>query len=415
MIVEEKDADAVTLAERHELDLPWSNRKTVEVTEAWRSDTPLPRLLDAMLAVASDLSLPVVLRRIVESATVMVGARYGALGVIGTDGTLSEFVNTGLDAETVARIGSLPEGLGILGRLIINPKPLRLRDLSAHPDSFGFPPHHPPMRSFLGVPIRVRNEVFGNLYLCEKQSAEEFTEEDETLAITLASAAGVAIENARLHERLQAAVVLEDRERIARDLHDKVIQQLFATGMSLQAAVRSVADDAVARRLNQAVDDLDTTIREIRNTIFELHAPTVGLHSDLIAVVAELNDRLGIAATLHVEGPIDQAIPPTIALQLIPVVREAVTNAQRHGHAKTVEVMVRADSDCTVRVVDDGRALDAPTADTPDGGGDGLVNLARRAEDLGGRLTLHSRATGGMIFEWRVPLDRRHDQPQSRT
>ncbi|MEO6469348.1 MAG: GAF domain-containing sensor histidine kinase [Acidimicrobiia bacterium] len=384
------------------------------MTEAWRSDTPLPRLLDAMLAVASDLSLPVVLRRIVESATLMVDAQYGALGVIGTDGTLSEFVNTGLDAETVARIGSLPEGHGILGRLIIDPKPLRLRDLTAHPDSFGFPPHHPPMRSFLGVPIRVRNEVFGNLYLCEKQSAEEFSEEDEMLAITLASAAGVAIENARLHQRLQATVLLEDRERIARDLHDKVIQQLFATGMSLQAAERSVADDAVARRLNQAVDDLDTTIREIRNTIFALHAPSVGLHSDLIAVVAELNDRLGIAATLHVEGPIDQAIPPTIARHLIPVVREAVTNSQRHGNAKTVEVMVRADADCTVLVLDDGRALDEPSPHA-DASGDGLVNLARRAEDLGGRLTLSPRAAGGMIFEWRVPLDRRQDQPQSRT
>ena len=377
------------------------------MTGGWQSETPLPRLLDAMLAVASGLSLPVVLRRIVESATVMVDAKYGALGVIGSDGTLSEFVNTGLDAAAVARIGSLPEGHGILGRLIVDPKPLRLRDLSMHPDSFGFPPHHPPMHSFLGVPIRVRDEVFGNLYLCEKQSAEEFTPEDETLAITLASAAGVAIENARLHERLQAAVLLEDRERIARDLHDKVIQQLFATGMSLQAAERTVDDDAVARRLTQAVDDLDTTIREIRNTIFALHAPTVGLHSDLAAVIAELNDRLGIVATLHVEGPIDQAIPPAIARQLIPVVREAVTNAHRHGHALTVEVMVRADADCTVRVVDDGRALDEPAADPAAGGGDGLVNLTQRAEELGGILTLDSRPDGGMIFEWRVPLDPR--------
>ena len=377
------------------------------MTGGWQSETPLPRLLDAMLAVASGLSLPVVLRRIVESATVMVDAKYGALGVIGTDGTLSEFVNTGLDAAAVARIGSLPDGHGILGRLIVDPKPLRLRDLSMHPDSFGFPPHHPPMHSFLGVPIRVRDEVFGNLYLCEKQSAEEFTPEDETLAITLASAAGVAIENARLHERLQAAVLLEDRERIARDLHDKVIQQLFATGMSLQAAERTVDDDAVARRLNQAVDDLDTTIREIRNTIFALHAPTVGLHSDLAAVIAELNDRLGIVATLHVEGPIDQAIPPPIARQLIPVVREAVTNAHRHGHALTVEVMVRADADCTVCVVNDGRALDEPAADPAAGGGDGLVNLTQRAEELGGILTLDSRPDGGMIFEWRVPLDPR--------
>ena len=127
------------------------------------------------------------------------------------------------------------------------------------------------MRSFLGVPIRVRDDVFGNLYLCEKSLGGEFTAEDETLAVTLASAAGVAIENARLHERLQTVVILEDRERIARDLHDKVIQQLFATGMSLQAAERLVDDDGIARRLATAVDDLDATIREIRNTIFALH------------------------------------------------------------------------------------------------------------------------------------------------
>ncbi|MBK5289252.1 MAG: GAF domain-containing protein, partial [Acidimicrobiia bacterium] len=254
-----------------------------------------------MLAVASDLSLSVVLRRIVESATVLVDAQYGALGVIGADGHLSEFVNTGLDDATTAAIGHLPEGKGILGRLITDPGPLRLRDLSQHPDSSGFPPNHPPMHSFLGVPIRVRDEVFGNLYLCEKRSADQFTVEDEMLAITLASAAGVAIENARLHERLQTVAVLEDRERIARDLHDKVIQQLFATGMSLQGAERAVEDDALARRLAQAVDDLDNTIREIRNTIFALHAPTVGLHTELGAVVAELNDRLNAVVTLHVE------------------------------------------------------------------------------------------------------------------
>lgn len=375
------------------------------MTVVWQSDTPLRRLLDAMLAVASDLSLSVVLRRITESATALVGAKYGALGVIGPNGTLVEFVHTGMSDDEVLAIGALPAGKGLLGRLVTDPRPLRLRDLSRHPDAAGFPPHHPPMHSFLGVPIRVRKEVFGNLYLCEKSPGPEFTAEDETLAVTLASAAGVAIENARLHDRLQTAVILEDRERIARDLHDKVIQQLFATGMSLQAAERLIDDDGVARRLASAIDDLDATIREIRNTIFALHAPTIGLHTELAAVVAELDERLQTATTLHVEGPIDQAIPPQIAEQLTAVVREAVTNAQRHGAAKTVAVMVRADADCTVRVVDDGRGTALGLAEACASGGNGLVNLTRRAEELGGGVSLSPNPTGGTIFEWRVPLD----------
>ncbi len=376
------------------------------MTVVWQSDTPLRRLLDAMLAVASDLSLSVVLRRIVESATVLVDAQYGALGVLGPDGGLSEFIHAGFDDATVESIGALPQGKGLLGRLITDPNPLRLREISRHPDAFGFPPHHPPMHSFLGVPVRVRDEVFGNLYLCEKKSADEFTTQDETLAITLASAAGVAIENARLHERLQTVVVLEDRERIARDLHDKVIQQLFATGMSLQAAERATVDDALARRLSQAVDDLDATIREIRNTIFALHAPTVGLNAQLGAMIAELNDRLDSEITLHVEGPIDQAIPPSVADHLTAIVREAVTNAHRHGAAKRVDVMVRADADCTVRVVDDGKGTDMDLESACQTGGDGLRNLCRRAEESGGTATFTARPEGGMCMEWRVPLDR---------
>src|SRR5581483_762186 len=246
------------------------------------------RLLDAVLSIASDLSLPVVLRRIVESACDLVSARYGALGVIGDDQRLSDFINVRMDAQTFRAIGTLPEGRGILGLLIVDPKPLRLRDLTTHPESFGFPPHHPAMRSFLGVPIRVREHVFGNLYLCEKQGADEFSDSDEALVVALATAAGVAIENARLHERVSELAVIEDRERIARDLHDKVIQRLFATGMALQTTARIAARPEVGARIAQAVDDLDETIREIRNTIFALHERTRrGLRVDVFALASE--------------------------------------------------------------------------------------------------------------------------------
>src|SRR5688572_20710383 len=160
----------------------------------------LRRLLDAVMTVGSDLDLASVLHRIVESAVELVDAHYGALGVLDPTRTrLTEFITVGLDDEAYRAIGHLPEGHGILGLLIVDPKPLRLPDLGEHPDSFGFPPHHPPMKSFLGVPVAVRGEVFGNLYLTDKTSAEVFSDIDVELVVALAAAAGVAIENARLH------------------------------------------------------------------------------------------------------------------------------------------------------------------------------------------------------------------------
>ncbi|MGV9995341.1 GAF domain-containing protein, partial [Streptomyces sp. NPDC003374] len=159
-------------------------------------------LLEAVLTVGRELDLEQALRRIVEAAAALVDARYAALGVIGPDGRLlSDFLTVGLSEEEIARIGPYPEGKGILGELIRHPEPLRLTNLSEHPASYGFPPHHPPMTSFLGVPIRVRDQVFGNLYLTEKRGGAQFDEEDESVLSTLAVAAGVAIDNARLYER----------------------------------------------------------------------------------------------------------------------------------------------------------------------------------------------------------------------
>ena len=157
-------------------------------------------LLDAVVSVAEDLSLESVLERVVTAACKLVQARYGALGVIGTGPVLSHFVTVGFDEETIHQIGALPTGHGVLGLLIREPHPIRLHDLHDHPDSFGFPAHHPPMKSFLGVPVRVRDTVFGNLYLTEKEGGGDFTDEDQELAVALAAAAGVTIENARLYD-----------------------------------------------------------------------------------------------------------------------------------------------------------------------------------------------------------------------
>jgi signal transduction histidine kinase len=163
-------------------------------------------LLEAGLALSSERSLPTILQRIVELATRLTGARYGAIGVLGPDGGISEFIYTGITAQQREAIGHLPVGKGILGVLIQEARPLRLRDLSQDPRSVGFPPHHPPMRSFLGAPVMARGRVFGNLYLTEKQGAGEFDADDERALVILAAQAGVAVENARLYQELEARV-----------------------------------------------------------------------------------------------------------------------------------------------------------------------------------------------------------------
>ena len=280
----------------------------------------LRQLLDAVLTVGSDLDLPAMLERIIQAAVDLVDARFGALGVLDETRTrLAQFITVGLDDETYRAIGELPEGHGILGLLIVDAKPLRLPDLREHPDSYGFPPNHPPMRSFLGVPIRVRDEVFGNLYLTDKTSAEVFTDVDEELVVGLAAAAGVAIENTRLHTRVQELALVEDRERIARDLHDSIVQRLFATGLSLQGAaglIRSDADAAM-QRVNAAVDDLDLTVKHIRSAIFGLESAigrdAGGLRRRVLDLAAESRDMLGFEPTVLFEGQVDSATPDAVA------------------------------------------------------------------------------------------------------
>jgi signal transduction histidine kinase len=363
-------------------------------------DPHVQQLLDAVTGIGTDRSLPIVLRRIVESACSLVEADYGALGVIGEDRNLSEFITVGIDPERYAAIGHLPEGQGILGLLIVDPRPLRLRDLGAHDQSVGFPPNHPDMRSFLGVPVRVRDAVFGNLYLCDKRSADEFTEEDERLAIALATAAGVAIENARLMERTEDVAVIEDRERIARDLHDKVIQRLFATGMTLQTMLPVTGRDDVSNRINDAVDELDVTIREIRSTIFALQAPVQrGLRVSIFALIDGAREVLGFSPELHMDGPIDTLVSEHAAEHLLAVLQEALSNIAQHAGASHVNVTVAVGPDVVVRVTDNGKGLPTPREN-----GRGLQNLEDRAATMGGDLAVSDRETGGTVVEWRVPV-----------
>jgi signal transduction histidine kinase len=384
-----------------------ANRSTTstlpEVTEPSVDPKDLQHLLDAIVTVGSELSLPVVLRRIVETATQLVDARYGALGVLDESGThLSQFLHTGIDDETVAAIGDTPSGHGILGLLIIDPRPIRLPDLSAHPESFGFPPNHPPMSSFLGVPIRVRGQVFGNLYLTGKRDDEEFTAGDEELVVGLATAAGVAIENARLHARVGELRVVEDRERIARDLHDTVIQRIFAIGLALQGMAARADDAETIERLQRVVDDLDDTARHIRTTVFALQRPRIpgrSIRQEVLDLVDEITDNSPIVASVRFDGPIDLTVPEQIADHLVAIVGEAVTNAVRHSGAVHLEIDVSVSDVLEAQVVDDGSGIDDIHPE-----GNGLRNLRSRATDLGGECVIGRSASGGTSLVWRVPV-----------
>ncbi|WP_204800831.1 hypoxia sensor histidine kinase DosS/DevS [Mycobacterium riyadhense] len=526
----------------------------------------LDGLLDAMLVVTSGLELDATLRSIVHSATNLVDARYGALEVHDRDKRVLHFVYEGIDEETVRRIGHLPEGLGVIGLLIDEPKPLRLDDLSRHPASVGFPPHHPPMRTFLGVPVRVRGESFGTLYLTDKTNGQPFSDDDEVLVQALAAAAGIAIANARLYQQAkarqswieatrdiatellsgtdpasvfrlvaeealkltaadaalmaipigesmpadevaellvietlgsavasiagrtvpvagtalgdvfvnsaprqvdrleldgladtgaalllplqatdavagvvvllrqsspgsftdeqlemmaafadQAALawqlatsqrrmreldVLTDRDRIARDLHDHVIQRLFAVGLSLQGTVPRARDSQVQQRLSEAVDELQGVIQEIRTTIFDLHGTSQGitrLRQRIDAAVAQFADS-GLRTTVQFVGPLS-VVGGTLADHAEAVVREAVSNAVRHARATTLTVRVTVDDNLNIEVSDNGRGM--PEEFT----GSGLANLRRRAEQAGGVFTIEDIPdAGGTLLRWSAPL-----------
>jgi signal transduction histidine kinase len=371
----------------------------------------LRQLLDAVLTVGSDLDLPAMLQRIVQAAVDLVDARYGALGVLDESRSrLAQFIAVGVDDETHRAIGHLPEGRGILGLLILDAQPLRLPDLREHPDSYGFPPNHPPMRSFLGVPIRLRDEVFGNLYLTDKTSAEVFTDVDEELVIGLAAAAGVAIENARLHARVQELALLEDRERIARDLHDTIVQRLFATGLSLQGTIGLMRSDpsAAVERVQTAVDDLDLTVKYIRSAIFGLasipEGSVDGVRRRVLDVVAEAGDPLGFEPTVLFEGAVDAATPEPVTTDLLATLREALSNVVRHAEASRVDVVVTVDAEdgghLVLRVTDDG--VGPPKSGAPRG--HGLDNMAARASRRGGSLVITPARPRGTAIEWRVAL-----------
>jgi len=366
----------------------------------------LRRLLEATLLLESNLRLGDLLSHIVTEARSLAGARYGALAVLDPTGReVVEFFVAGLDPEVQAHLaqGPLPTGRGVLGVLIDDPRPIRIRAIGEHPASTGFPPGHPVMHSFLGTPIKVRDQVYGNLYLTDKVDADEFTHEDQAVIEALSVAAGIAVENARLHQRAGEMAVYEERDRLARDLHDGVIQRLFAIGLSLQGLTISQTGRSVAADIATVVEDIDETIRQVRATIFELGRAGrgQGIRTAVLDLVDELQPVLGFAVPVDIIGPIEAAVSDEVADQLLATLREALTNVGKHARATEASVtMSLVGGDCRLEVRDNGRGIgDGPTRT----GGLGLKNMHSRAEELGGRFGVHRAPRGGTVVLWQVP------------
>ncbi len=359
-----------------------------------------PRLIEAAAAVVEETDLDKVLRRLVSEARLATGARYAALGVIGEHGVLSDFLHDGLTSDEAARIGAWPMGRGVLGTVIRLNKTIRLESITDHPDAYGFPEHHPPMTSFLGVPVSVGDKAFGNLYLTEKEGG--FTDQDMVLVEALSRIAGAAVHTARLQERLRRLAVVEDRQRIARELHDSVIQDLFAVGLSLQGLSERIAEPTAAATLDDAVDRLDNSVEALRNYIFQLKE-SARSRAALDERLQELVSRMGSAypSTARLEIDLVNTEDEYLDDEIVKIVTEALSNALRHSSAANVEVSVTAkEKDVQIRVTDDGVGFDV----TSPGPGMGLANIRTRAQRVGGSVSIDSLVGRGTVVEVRLPL-----------
>lgn len=367
-------------------------------------DKQLDRLADAAEALAGELELEAVLQTITETAAMVTGASYAALGVIGEDQSIIRFITHGVSDEQIRRIGHYPTGKGILGLLIREPRILRLDDLHEHPASYGFPEQHPPMTTFLGAPIRSRGQVFGNLYLTEKPGG--FDEQDEHVLQVLAAQAGAAVDNALLSLRLQDLAVQEERDRISRELHDGVIQSLFSIGMGLESARGLIERDPerVRNRIDTAVDALDGAIRELRNYIFRLRphdAASLGMERGLSELAREYEINALSRPTLDVASALDAKVPQRMVPDLLQIVRETLSNTAKHAGASNV--LIRADvhdRHVVLEVTDDGIGFDPERPKV----GRGLDNIQERAESLDAELDVESQPGEGTTVRVRVPL-----------
>jgi signal transduction histidine kinase len=371
---------------------------TVEALEA---------LNEATRSIAGVLALERVLQLIVDRIRGLVGARYAALGIVQHDGHLERFVTSGLTRRERDTIGSPPHGRGILGLIVADGRSFRIRDIATDPRRAGFPPHHPEMHSFLGVPITVRGRPVGNFYLTEKVDDVEFTEADQRLVEMFAMHAGIAIDNARLHEQVERLAVLSERERIGRDLHDGIIQAIYGVGLALEdvAELMSTEPEEAAVRVDHAIESLNVVIRDIRNFIFGLRPElleSAGLVDGLAGLIDESRINTMIDLELITEGVDGMELPADQRVQLLRIAREALSNIARHSGASRATVRFERDGSLVRLVIaDNGTGFD-PDADRGPGHR-GLTNMRARARSISGELKVDSQRGAGTQISVAIP------------
>ncbi len=380
-------------------------RDRVEVA---RAGERLEALDEAIRAMAGVLAVDRVLQVIVDRVRELTGARYAALGIVDSAGVIEQFVTSGINRSDRARIGAPPQGHGILGLIIRENRTIRLPDLMADPRAVGFPPNHPAMHAFLGVPVSVRGRTIGNLYLTEKVGG--FTDDDQWVVESFARHAGVAMDNARLHEQVQRLAIVEERERIGKDLHDSVIQAIYAVGLSLDDVPEMMDEepDEARRRVERAIDSLDQTIRDIRNFIFGLR-PALLDGVGVVEGLAALADEFRVNTMIDVElraGPTVSApyIGADRTSELLSIAREALSNIARHARATRAELTVDpAPSIAGLEVViaDNGTGFDPAAPRSL--GHQGLRNMRTRAISIGATLLIDSHPGAGTRIIVRVP------------
>ena len=386
-------------------------RRVNEATTNWevrarRAEANLAALDVAVQGISGVLALDSVLQLIVDHVRDLAEAEYAALGIASADGVIERFITGGLSAAARERIGALPRGHGLLGLIIREGRTFRIPDLALDPRRHGFPPHHPEMHSFLGVPITVRGRAVGDLYLTNKRGAPEFSVEDQTLVERFAAHAGLAIENARLSDQVQALAVVEERERIGRDLHDGIIQRIYGVTLGLDDVPEIAMHDpaAAGERVEHAIDSLHDAIAEIRTFIYGLR-PGLDFPGSMRSALETLAEetRLDTAMQIEVTAPVVAGLSPTIRGELRSIAREALSNAVRHAGATRTTVEIRAqEGEVRLEVADNGAGFDSTAPKS--GHHSGLANMRRRAEALGGSLLVESAPGQGTRIIVTLPL-----------
>jgi signal transduction histidine kinase len=374
-----------------------------------RRNRELLALHSAGLDVAAELSLEVVLNKVVEQARNLVGAKYGALSVIDRDGNIQEFITSGISSEERAAIGPPPVGHGVLGVVLRGGQRLRLRDVSQHPHSSGFPPNHPVMRSLLAVPVTCKSPFLGNIYLSEKTNAAQFTADDEETLERFAVQAAIAIDNAHLHAQAAEIATARERLRIAHEMHDGLAQVLGYVNTKVQAAkmylTRGKPDEASTQLEELAVSARQAYV-DVRESIVGLRT-LPGSNRSLEEVLGEFlqqwRDQSGISTELNIDPGL--RLPTSVELQIVRIIQESLTNARKHARATVVRVDVHSrDGQLTVSISDNGVGFNPEATSRGEFPKFGLTTMRERASSIQGALDITSTPGGGTTVRFTMPL-----------